>query len=400
MKIEEFAGGLKLEFFSPTKIIVGRGSIQRVGEEVSRFGKKCLVICGQKFAREEGWLDRILQSLEDCRVKGEVFSGVEPNPGISTVERGRKLCEKFKPDCILALGGGSVIDTAKALALLFSQGGTLDRFFLPRVIEEETLPVVAIPTTAGTGSEVTRYSVITVGRRKKVLMGYSLIPRVAILDSLLLQSLPPQVVLASGLDAFSHALEALWVRNTNPLVHPLAERAIELILDNLPPAFSRDDDLISRENLLFASLLAGISINSCGTGLIHGMSHPLTTFYDLPHGIANAILMPYVMEFNFPAVMRVLARLAELGDESYSRSLRNRAWDGIQMTISFLELFKVPFSLEEVGVKKEDLKELALISWESQRNVLNNPRMARKEDLEKIYFKAWEGELGEEVFIE
>ncbi|HEX68600.1 MAG TPA: iron-containing alcohol dehydrogenase [bacterium] len=391
---------MRFEVFCPTQIIFGEGVFSRVGEEVAHFGKRCLVVCGQRFAKEEGLIDKVFESFQTWEIKGEIFHGVEPNPGITTVEKGRRVCKEFKPDSILALGGGSVIDAAKAIALLYSRGGKLEDYFVPHVVKEEVIPIIAIPTTAGTGSEVTQFSVITCGNRKKVIMGYSIIPRTAILDPYLTLTLPPEITVASGMDAFSHAIEALWAKKSNPLIKPLAREAIKLIFQNLPLAFSQGENLIAREKLLYASLLAGISINSAGTTLVHAMGYPLTTLYDLPHGIANAILLPYVMEFNFPAIRGFLAQLSEWLGESFHTAQRLKAWEGIQAVVYLADLVGIPYSLERIGVKEEEIRNLTEIAWEAQRNIQNNPRETKMEDIEEIYRRAWQGQLGEEVYIE
>ncbi|RLE74250.1 MAG: alcohol dehydrogenase, partial [Thermoprotei archaeon] len=209
---------MEFTFYSPTRIIFSSGSLDKLGVEACKFGGKALLVTGRTFARKYGYTDKMLKLMKDNGVKAAVFDKVEPNPSFETVEAGAMLALKEKIDFVVAFGGGSAIDAAKAIAVLFSKGGRI-RDYIGVSIDEDVIPIIAIPTTCGTGSEVTRYSVLTdvENRKKVVVVGEAILPRTAIIDPTILQHLPPKLIAYTGFDALSHAIESLVSKKSNPM---------------------------------------------------------------------------------------------------------------------------------------------------------------------------------------
>ena len=282
-------------FYAPTKVVFGEGAVEVVGDEVSKLGKKALIVTGRRSARESGLLQKILDSMKSSGVSAVVFDRVVPNPPIENVVEGSRIARREDVDVVVGVGGGSSLDAAKAIAAAAVLGEDIERYLFPNTVEK-ALPVVAVPTTCGTGSEVTRYSILThLGRRKKVVLaGTALIPRTAVVDPTTLRTLTPNMVAWTAVDALSHAVEALLSRSSNPIAAMYAAEAVGLVFSNVVEAYrEKSPDALSRLHL--ASLLAGVAINNCGTVLVHALGYYLTAWHGVHHGLANALYLPHVL---------------------------------------------------------------------------------------------------------
>jgi len=381
---------LRISFYVPTKIVFHRESIEQVGKEASSFGRKALIVCGRSFARRSGYLDKIRGLLEREGLRVVIFDKVEPNPSFETVEKGSKLARDENVDVVIGFGGGSAMDAAKGIAVLASKGGAITDYVYPHEVTGDVLPIIAIPTTCGTGSEVTRYAVFSDLRRKRkvTMVGYPILPKVALLDPLVLRSLPPNLTAYTGMDALSHAIEAYLSKRSNPLSDLLALESIRLIFWNLKEACR--GSLEAREKVFYASMLAGMAINCTGTIMVHGMGYYLTMYHDIHHGLANAFLLPFAVEYNAPALPSKMTRLADvLGMGPLSPSEVGRA---ISRAICRLEdEVNIPVSLSEVGVSEDELDDMVKEALSYHRNLANNPRKVTPEDVRTIYLKALKG---------
>ncbi|NYZ76186.1 iron-containing alcohol dehydrogenase [Candidatus Micrarchaeota archaeon] len=326
------------EFQLPTKIIFGKGSLSRVWESVDR--KHVLLVTGKGGFREQ-FIGRIKKQLSN--VKLSVYDNVEPNPTCQNVDGGVEVIEKEGCEFVMALGGGSVIDAAKLMAsIAVNKGNAYEYAFGKKKIEKKGLPLVAIPTTAGTGSEVTPFAVIS-DKEKKLkapIRNKQLFPKVAIVDPELTASMPAGLTANTGADALSHALEALWSKKAQPITDYLAMRAAKLIFDNLKKACQEPENMDAREEMSLASLLGGMAISNAWTGPSHAISYPLTVYFGAAHGNACSITLPEVMEFN------------ALRSEKINRITQ------IYGPEKMRELFKevgLRIRLSEFGVKKEDI---------------------------------------------
>jgi len=284
------------EFQLPTKIVFGRGSFSRVWENVDR--KKVLLVTGKSGFREHT-IGRIRKQLSNVELT--IYDGVEPNPTYQNVDGGAALIENKGCELVIALGGGSAIDAAKLMACIaVNKGKAYEYAFQGKKIEKKGLPLIAIPTTAGTGSEVTPFAVIS-DREKKLkapVRNRYLFPKVAVIDPELTASMPVGLTANTGADALAHALEALWSKKAQPLTDYLALRAVKIIFENLKKACDEPKNMDVREEMCLASLLAGIAISNVSIGAAHAISYPLTTHFGIAHGNACSLTLPDVMEFN------------------------------------------------------------------------------------------------------
>lgn len=310
----------------------------------------------------------------------EVFRGVQPNPTAASVDTAVDRVREARPDWVVALGGGSVLDTSKAAAILaVHKHGTEAYLRGEATITRPGAPVLAVPTTAGTGSEVTPYaSVIDEGERRKVSLTHDhLFPRIALLDPGLTITLPARETAASGMDALSHAVEAFWGRRATSVTDAFSLRAVGLVFRHLATAVTEPRVPEVRRGMLEASLLAGLAVSNARTTAVHAASYPLTVHFDVPHGVALALLLPAFVRFNADAVPR--ERAEELLDRTPGQSLEELA-DAIQ---ELRDLSGLPGCLREVGVQKRDLDLLVEGSFRPDR-VHNNPKPLTTEDLRRL----------------
>lgn len=292
----------------------GPGASLQLCDAIAADGVKTLLVVSDAILVKIGLLQPMLDRLKNLGIDTVIYDGVEPNPTIAQVESGLALLKQSGATAILAVGGGSPIDAAKAIGARATNGWLSVRGLagLLRVLRKP-LPLYVVPTTAGTGSEVTIGAVITdpQRQRKLVIMDPNLIPKVAALDAALMTGLPPAVTAATGMDALTHAIEAYLSRNATPKTDAQALQAATLIAQNLPRVMADGGDLEARQNMSEAAYLAGAAITVAGLGYVHAISHNFGARYHTPHGVANAIVLPYVLEFSLPDCIERMARMAE-----------------------------------------------------------------------------------------
>jgi alcohol dehydrogenase class IV len=372
------------EFRLPEKILFGSGSLKLIGREAERWGRKALLVTGRRAMRETGILGRAREYLKKSGIEICLYEGVETDPSLETVERGTHLAQEKGCRLVIGLGGGSALDAAKAIAGMVTQEGSIEEYHEGRKICKSGLPFLALPTTAGTGTEVTQNSVLTNKRKriKKSIRSPYLLPRLALVDPELTLFLPPAVTAASGLDALTHAVEAYVSLGAQPQTDALAIQAVKLIGANLTPAFHQGDNLKVKENVAMGSLLAGMSFANARLGAVHALVHPLGAKFGLSHGIACGLLLPYVMEFNLRVRKEKYAELGEALGEG------REAAQAIDAVRRLLKEMGMPQRLREVGIGKEDIPELVEDTRDSG-SLKVNPRPANAGDLKNILLNAF-----------
>lgn len=288
-----------IEFHMPTEVSFGEGVSRQAGQRAHGLGAHALLVTGGSSAKTSGALDRILPSLDEAGVTYEIFDRVEPNPTCDTLEEGGKSARACGAELVIGIGGGSPLDAAKGVAVLATNGGPARRYF-GEPPPSEPLPLIAVPTTAGTGSEVTPYAVIVDGADKKTIRTPGIFPRFALVDPELTYSMPPHVTADTGMDALSHALEGILCARRNPAASHIGMEAVRLTLRHLRQACDCPEDTEARSGMCAAALLAGIVIAQTGTELIHAMGYRLTIDFGASHGRANAMLIPPVLRLYAP----------------------------------------------------------------------------------------------------
>ena len=378
-------------FGLPRKLIFGRGSIGDLSGVVKDLGLsgKALLVTGRSFARRSGYLEKLKTILESSGIAVRIFDKVEPNPSAETVELGAELAKREGVDFIVAFGGGSAMDAGKAIAVLSSQGGRAEDYFYPVVVKPPVLPVIAIPTTCGTGSEVTKFAVISKGLRKKVIMGDVIVPIASILDPDVLSYLPRELLAYTSMDAVSHAIESYFNKNANPLSDIYVYEALRTIMKYFKDAY--DGSIDARERLLYASMLAGKAINLCGTTIVHGIGYYLTMRYGFQHGLANAFL---ITQFIRQVSDLMPEQTLELGRRlGLNPSTPNESAELLIKALNELKRYsKIPLSLREAGVREEDLEKIVDGGMSYERNLMNLPKTPTREDVKELVRKAFKGE--------
>lgn len=287
-------------FSIPQNILVGSGTLAQlpqIGEKLG--GKKAFILSGPSLYKN-GLVDRTISYLASARIDAEYFTEIEANPCVTTVDKATRAFLASGADFIVALGGGSPMDVAKAVAVVARYGGSITDYEGAHKVPGKIIPMIAIPTTAGTGSEVTAFSVITDHTRnyKLTVFSYELLPEYAILDPELITTVPASVAAACGIDAFIHAQEAYVSLAASPFSEAMSEKAMELIGGSIRSYVANRSDEAAAADMLIGSLLAGIAFSYARLGNIHAMSHPLSAYFDIPHGVANGVLLPVILEYN------------------------------------------------------------------------------------------------------
>ena len=375
-----------------TRIVFGRSGLSKLGELAKESGAKKFLLIGDPALERHGFIQKALASLNEAGMSGQVFQGVEPEPYLDNVEQAADLGRSIEADLVIGLGGGSTMDTAKAAAVLLTNDGKAEDYV---GLDKVGLPgagTIMVPTTAGTGAEVTFTAVFT-NRETKAKGGINspyLYPNIALLDPELTLPLPPGVTAQTGMDAMTHAVESVSSRSSSIFTEALALTAVRLIGDNLRRAVFHGEDIEARENMLMGSLFAGLALADAGVGAAHALAYPLGGFYRIPHGLANAILIPYVMEFNLPAAERSFALIARAMGEPVDGLPPRRAADAAVDSIRTLcEDIGIPSSLAEIGVPGDDIPKLVEGALKVTRPVENNPRKLEKEEAQYIYERAF-----------
>lgn len=377
-------------FQSPVKIIYGLGAVNKLGKETSKLGKKALIVTGKSSSQKSGALHKVLDSLKEENLEYFVFDKIGSDPTVEMVEEGLEVAKQEGIDVIIALGGGSPMDAAKGISIMVNNPGNISDYekMSPTIAG---VPIIAIPTTAGTGSEVTKFTVITDEKRKRKMLigGETLIPKIAILDAELTKTMPPQVTAATGMDALTHAIEAYISKVAQPMSEIFALKAIKLISQNIVKAVLNGENMEARENMLLGQLYAGLAFSNASVALVHAMSRPLGAYFKVPHGVANAILLPKIMEYNHSAIPEKFKVLAEImGENTASLSVRDSSKLAVKAINNIYDEIGLPKKLSDLGVTKESIDNLAEDAFASG-STLNNPRKASIEDIKSIYIEIY-----------
>ncbi len=382
------------EFLVPKKIFTGAGCIGSVGEEIRNLGMQRVFIVTDSILVEIGALDVVKESLTNNQVEFSIFDDIDKEPTTEIVDKAIDSYKSNKSDCILAVGGGSAIDTAKAVSILLTNEGVINDYMGLNKVKKEGAPLIAAATTAGTGSEVTKFTIITdESTSVKMLIGSDyLMPAVAYADPMMTISMPRELTAATGIDALCHAIEAYVSLKAGPMSDIYAISAIELIADNLRQAWSNGNNLEARDKVMMGALQAGIAFSNSSVTLVHGMSRPIGANFHVPHGLSNALLLSTVMEFSIIANPARFARVAAaMGENIQGLSELDAAKASVKAVRSLIDDIKIPAMSEckidegELNKKAAAMAEAAIASGSPG----NNPRQATKEEIVALYKVAY-----------
>ncbi len=380
---------LSFNYFGPTKVVFGEDSIRELPMEIDTLGQKAVLVTDQGLLAT-GLVDQV-QKIMGNALAG-TFSDVPQDSGMEVVDQGAAYAESVAADVVVSLGGGSVIDTAKGMCILMKEGGRMRDYEGMQMLTRPQTPHIVIPTTAGTGSEVTSGSVILDREQGQKIINFEYFntPRVAILDPKVTIGLPPQLTASTGMDAMTHAVESYVSVQRNPISDAAALHAIRLIVQYLPAAVNDGADLVARGQMQIAALLAGWAFSNAMVGLVHAMAHSLGAICGIPHGQANGILLPHVMAYNLAEVPDLLADIAvAMGAARYGDDPQKAGQAAVDGTHALLRNIGLTQILRDLKIDQNRLKECAELSM-SDGSIIYNPRMVMApEEVLDVYMKAF-----------
>lgn len=371
----------------------GPGAREVLPKEIARLGLHKAFVATDKDLIKFGVADKVLDVLRRADIPYEVFSEIKPNPTVSNVKAGVKAFADSGADFILAIGGGSSMDTAKAIGIITNNPEFADVVSLEGVADthHKSVPVIALPTTAGTAAEVTINYVITdeKNEKKMVCVDPNDIPAIAIVDAELMYTLPRGLTAATGMDALTHAIEGLITKAAWEMSDMFEIKAIDMINRYLPTAVNEPSNAEARNGMAVAQYIAGMAFSNVGLGAVHGMAHPLGAIFDIPHGVANALLLPIVMEFNMPAAIEKYGEIAKaMGVYKQGMTPEGAAQAAVDAVRELAVRVGIPQHLAELGIKKEDLPRLAEAAM-ADVCTPGNPRDVTYDDILALYKKAY-----------
>lgn len=381
-------------YFLPTRNVFGEGSVKEAGQLAVTLNVKKILIVTDKFLAQNGMAERVAGIYQEAGIETHIFGGAEPNPTDRNVEAGIISYRENGCNAIVSLGGGSSHDCAKGIGLVAANGGNIKDYEGIDKSGNEMIPLMAINTTAGTASEITRFCIITDTERKvkMAIVDWRVTPQISINDPELMVGMPPSLTAATGMDALTHAIEAYVSTMANPLTDAAALKAIRMITQYLPKAVANGEYMKARDNMAYAQYLAGIAFNNASLGYVHAMAHQLGGFYNLPHGVCNAILLPYVQSFNLMSNLNRFRDIAEaMGEHVNGISTDEAAVKAILAIQRLSKQVGIPRDLKSLGVRPQDF---ATMADNAKKDVcqLTNPRKASKEEVIELYRLAYEGE--------
>ncbi|KRN02326.1 1,3-propanediol dehydrogenase [Levilactobacillus senmaizukei DSM 21775 = NBRC 103853] len=382
------------DFLMPSVNFFGPGVISKIGDRAKMLGMKKPVIVTDKFleSMENGAVQQSLASLKAAGVDYVIYNNVEPNPKIRNIKEVKKLYEDSGADSIITIGGGSAHDTGKGAGIILTNGDDITKLAGIETFDNPLPPLIAVNTTAGTGSELTRHAVITNEEThlKFVVVSWRNIPLVSYNDPTLMLDVPKGLTAATGMDAFVQSIEPYVSVDHNPITDSQCIEAIKLIETSLREAVANGHNLDARTKMVEAEMLAGMAFNNANLGYVHAMAHQLGGQYDAPHGVCCALLLPYVEQYNIIACPERFAELAKImGENTDGLSTRDAAELSIKAMKQMSEDVGIPKSIKEIGVKPEDF-ELMAENALKDGNAFSNPRKGTKEDIIKIFQAAYD----------
>ena len=371
----------------------GAGSRSVLADEIKKRGLKKVFVVTDKDLLKFGVVEKVTTILDAAKIEYTIFSNVKQNPTVAQVKEGVIEFSKSGAEAIVAIGGGSPIDTAKAIGIISNNPEFSDVVSLEGVAntKNKSIPIIALPTTAGTAAEVTINYVITDEEnvKKMVCVDPNVIPVLSIVDAELMLSLPPSLTAATGMDALTHAIEGYITKGAWEMSDMFELKAIEMITKHLPVVVKNPSDIVARDGMAVAQYIAGMGFSNVGLGLVHGMAHPLGAYYDIPHGVANALLLPIVMEYNAASAIDKYAAIARaMGINVENLSNADAAKAAVKAVKNLAIEVGIPEKLQLLNVKEEDLERLSQSAFEDVCTP-GNPREVLLSDILELYKKAF-----------
>lgn len=376
----------------PKQILFGEGTVKEVPQLAKEFDAKSGLLITDPILSKIGLTKQVLEPLKETGMKIDLFDQVEPEPTLKSAEQVVQFARKSVYDIVIGLGGGSSLDMAKLASISITNPEPITDFVGVKKVRKPGIPKILIPTTSGTGSEITMNSIIS-NKQEHLKMGIvspHIIADVAIIDPLLTLSMPPTVTASTGLDALTHAIESLMSIDLNPFCEQLANKAVRLIFQSLPTAYSNGSDRTARQEMSLASMLAGISLAISGVCAGHAAAYTFTV--TVPHGVGCALTLPYVMELNAPSCLPKLAAISEAAQVNETRENNEKnAYNAVQAVRKLMEKVNSPLSLKQIGIKETDIDLMAENILKVKRLLAHNPKTLTIEDTRPLFNRMFKG---------
>lgn len=378
------------QFQTAQNIVAGPNSLQLLGEKLNLLGVevKSALIITQPPMMDLGFVEQIVSQLEAKGVSVDTNTNILPEPTLENIEQVFEATASTNYDVLIGIGGGSVLDTTKILSVLKTNDSSVEQLLGTDLVVNPGAPTILIPTTSGTGAEVTPNAIVTLPDQelKVGIVSKLLLPTLVILDPALTLKLPKPITAATGMDAFTHSLESFISTKANPISDMFALESIRLISSSIVEAFQNGQSIEAREKMLVGSMYGGMALTSAGTAAVHALAYPLGGKYKIPHGVANSMLLPHVMKYNMDAITDRLALVAEpMGISAQGLSNSQLAEKVVEKIVEWTNVLEIPQDLKNYGVKEEELPEISVSASQVTRLLNNNPKKLSIADIEAIY---------------
>lgn len=378
------------QFQTAQNIVAGPNSLQLLGEKLNLLGVEVTsaLIVTQPPMVDLGFVEKIVSQLAAKGILVDINTNILPEPTLENIEQVFEATASKNYDVLIGIGGGSVLDTTKILSVLKTNNASVEQLLGTDLVAKPGVPTILIPTTSGTGAEVTPNAIVTLPDQelKVGIVSKYLLPTLVILDPVLTLKLPKPITAATGMDAFTHSLESFISTKANPISDMFALESIRLISSSIVEAYQNGESIEAREKMLVGSMYGGMALTSAGTAAVHALAYPLGGKYKIPHGVANSMLLPHVMKFNMDAITDRLALVAEpMGISVQGLSNSQLAEKVVEKIIEWTNELEIPQDLKNYGVKEEELPEISVSASQVTRLLNNNPKKLSLADIEAIY---------------
>lgn len=378
------------QFQTAQNIVAGPNSLQLLGEKLNLLGVevKSALIITQPPMVDLGFVEQIVSQLAEKGISVDTNTNILPEPTLENIEQVFEATATKNYDVLIGIGGGSVLDTTKILSVLKTNDASVEQLLGTDLVANPGVPTILIPTTSGTGAEVTPNAIVTLPDQelKVGIVSKYLLPTLVILDPVLTLKLPKPITAATGMDAFTHSLESFISTKANPISDMFALESIRLISSSIVEAYQNGESIEAREKMLVGSMYGGMALTSAGTAAVHALAYPLGGKYKIPHGVANSMLLPHVMKYNMDAITDRLALVAEpMGISVQGLSNSELAEKVVEKIIEWTNVLEIPQDLKNYGVKEEEVPEISVSASQVTRLLNNNPKKLSLADIEAIY---------------
>lgn len=378
------------QFQTAGHIVAGRHSLQSLGEHLHLVGSglRSALLITQPSMKALGAADELVKQLADKGIRTDMITSILPEPTIHNIEEVYKGIAGEAYDVLIGLGGGSVLDAAKILSVLKTNGGSVRELLGTDLVKQPGIPTILIPTTSGTGAEVTPNAIVTLPEEelKVGIVSKHMLPRLVFIDPMLTLGLPKPITAATGMDAFTHSLESFISNKANPISDMFALESIRLISSSIVEAYQNGSSVDAREKMLLGSMYGGMALTSAGTAAVHALAYPLGGKFKIAHGVANSMLLPHVMRFNMDAITERLSQVAgPMGIGVGNISQAEAAEKVVERIVEWTKTLEIPQDLRSFGVQETDVPEMAVSASKVTRLLNNNPKVLSLADMEAIY---------------